>query len=242
MALPGSADSRSDTEAGPRSNVFRERAVITLAPDGTVLTWNAGAQRLNGHLAEDVLGQHFSIFYPEQERDAGTPSRHLREATADGERRYDGLRLHNNGTCFRVRVALVACFDHVGSIEGFTEITLRAGAEPHEVQPCEDELLRGREHLAASLQQVVVHRIIDAGLTLAGTLEIATHPTVVQRVQRAIGTLDETITGIRSLMADGRLLDTPDASGAAAHSDAPTSPSRAHVARRGRQRPRDKPS
>ena len=209
MTAPGSiadhltADSRTDTGFAPSPNPFRERAIVTLAPDGKVLTWNAAAERLNGHLAEDVLGRNLSFLYPEQEKDEGAPSRHLREAAERGECRYDGVRVHKNAACFRAKVVLTACFGHIGDLEGFTEIAVRVDAEQNEVRPREDEPLRDRERLAT----IVTQGIFQAGLTLAGAIELAAHPDAVQRIQRAIGTLDETIREIRSLLVAGRFPD-----------------------------------
>ena len=75
----------------------REYAIFMLDPEGLVKTWNAGAQRLKGYAASEVVGRHFSIFYPPDEVAAGKPERALAAALREGQHREEGWRVRRGG-------------------------------------------------------------------------------------------------------------------------------------------------
>src|SRR5687768_3402376 len=75
-------------------------AIYMLDPEGMVSSWNAGAERFKGYRAEEIIGQHFSRFYPEEDRAAGVPQRALATATEEGRFEAEGWRVRKDGTRF----------------------------------------------------------------------------------------------------------------------------------------------
>lgn len=94
-----------------------------LALDGTVLTWNLGAQRMNGYAPAEIIGQHFSIFYRAEERAAGRPDEELRVALAEGRYEEEGWRVRKDGTPFWANVVISALYDSDGHARGFGNVT-----------------------------------------------------------------------------------------------------------------------
>jgi PAS domain S-box-containing protein len=73
-------------------------AIFMLGPDGRVASWNPGAQRIKGYAAEEIIGERFSRFYPEEERAAGVPGKALRTAAETGRLSAEGWRVRKDGT------------------------------------------------------------------------------------------------------------------------------------------------
>ena len=89
-------------------------AIFMLDPDGKIVSWNAGAERLKGYRAEEVIGKHFSCFYLPEEAQFGAADEHLKAAAAAGRLEYDGWRLRKNGSRFWANVVLTALKDEAG--------------------------------------------------------------------------------------------------------------------------------
>jgi PAS domain S-box-containing protein len=98
-------------------------AIFMLAPDGIVVSWNAGAQRLKGYRAEEIVGRHFSRFYPDEEVRAGKPQRMLETAAAQGRAEEEGWRVRKDGSTFWASVLLTAIRDEGGGLRGFAEVS-----------------------------------------------------------------------------------------------------------------------
>ncbi len=103
-------------------DAVEEYAIFLLAPDGTVMTWNPGAQRLKGYAAEEIVGRSFEVFYPPEDVAAGKPVRELDEATRTGSYVDDGWRLHKDGTRFWAHVVITALRDGA-ALRGFAKVT-----------------------------------------------------------------------------------------------------------------------
>ena len=123
------ADGRPALPA-PGEQVFRllvetvqDYAIFFLAADGQVLTWNPGAQRAKGYTADEIIGQHFSVFYTPDERAAGRPAGLLRQAAEHGRVEDVGWRVRKDGTRFWADVVLTALRDPDGEIYAFAKIT-----------------------------------------------------------------------------------------------------------------------
>ncbi len=102
---------------------IRDYAIFTLDTDGRVSSWNAGAERIKGYTAEEILGQHISRFYtPEDFRD-GRPWRLLRQAEEQGRVEDEGWRVRKDGTLFWADVIISAMRDASGTLRGFSKIT-----------------------------------------------------------------------------------------------------------------------
>jgi PAS domain S-box-containing protein len=98
-------------------------AIFMLDPEGRVATWNAGAERIKGYRAEEIIGQHFSHFYPPEAIDRGWPAEELRKAAAEGRFEDEGWRVRKDGSRFWANVVLTALRDPAGRLQGFSKIT-----------------------------------------------------------------------------------------------------------------------
>ncbi len=98
-------------------------AIYMLSPEGMVSNWNIGAERIKGYAAEEVVGSHFSRFYPEEDRAAGVPERALAGARAGGRYEAEGWRLRKDGTRFWAHVVIDAIREDDGKLVGFAKIT-----------------------------------------------------------------------------------------------------------------------
>ncbi|BCM22103.1 PAS domain-containing sensor histidine kinase [Mesorhizobium sp. J8] len=98
-------------------------ALFMLDPNGLVTSWNAGAERIKGYTAEEIIGQHFSLFYTEHDRAAGLPGRALHTATRDGRFETEGHRVRKDGTLFWANVVIDPIRDERGELIGFAKIT-----------------------------------------------------------------------------------------------------------------------
>ncbi|EIM99203.1 cyclic nucleotide-binding protein [Paraburkholderia hospita] len=94
-----------------------------LDPEGFIKTWNAGAQRFKGYAASEIIGQHFSVFYPESEQIAGRPALALRTALDEGKFEDEGWRVRKDGSQFWASVVIDPLRDDSGKLVGFAKIT-----------------------------------------------------------------------------------------------------------------------
>jgi len=101
---------------------FIDYAIYMLDPDGIITNWNAGARRIKGYEAEEVIGRHFGMFYPPEDREAGMPARSLATAREKGKFEAEGWRLRNDGTKFLASVVIDAIYED-GELIGFAKIT-----------------------------------------------------------------------------------------------------------------------
>jgi PAS domain S-box-containing protein len=147
---------------------IRDYAIFMLDADGNVATWNAGAQRIKGYTADEIVGQHFSVFYSEDDNRAGKTERELRIALRDGRYEDEGWRLRKDGTRFWAHVVISTLRDASGTLLGFAKIT----RDRTESRKLEDERLQ-----LAHAQEAV--RLRDEFLSLASH-ELKTPLTVLQ--------------------------------------------------------------
>ncbi|HUS30741.1 MAG TPA: PAS domain S-box protein [Kofleriaceae bacterium] len=101
----------------------RDYAIFLLDPSGRVATWNAGAERLKGYRAEEIIGLHFSKFYPEVDIRAGKCEMELEVAAREGRFEDEGWRLKKDGTPFWANVIITALRDSNGMLVGFGKVT-----------------------------------------------------------------------------------------------------------------------
>ena len=102
---------------------IRDYAVFVLDPDGHVLTWNPGAQALKGYAPEEILGKHFSTFYPAEAVQNGWPERELALALKEGRFADEGWRVRKDGTSFWASVVISPLFAADGTVSGFAKVT-----------------------------------------------------------------------------------------------------------------------
>jgi PAS domain S-box-containing protein len=104
-------------------NAIKDYAIYLLDRDGHVATWNAGAQRFKGYSADEIIGQHFSRFYTEEDRASDLPQRALDTAAAEGTFEAEGWRVRKDGTRFWTSVVIDPVFDADGNLIGFAKVT-----------------------------------------------------------------------------------------------------------------------
>ncbi|HYW27806.1 MAG TPA: PAS domain S-box protein [Terriglobales bacterium] len=121
---------RAEDELLRAQEVFRlvvegvhDYAIFMLDPEGRVRTWSPGAARLKGYAAEEIIGRHFSVFYPPEDVEVGKPARELRVAAGTGRYEEDGWRVRRDGTRFWANVVITAIRDQAGRLLGFAKIT-----------------------------------------------------------------------------------------------------------------------
>jgi PAS domain S-box-containing protein len=102
---------------------LQEYAIFLLDANGRVATWNAGAQRLKGYRADEIIGRHFSCFYLEEDRAIGKPAKTLRDALVNGQTQDEGWRVRGDGQRFWARVTTSRVLDHDGRLLGFSKVT-----------------------------------------------------------------------------------------------------------------------
>jgi PAS domain S-box-containing protein len=98
-------------------------AIYMLDPGGAIVNWNPGAERIKGYGREEIIGQHFSRFYTDEDRQAGIPRRALGTAAETGKYEAEGWRVRKDGTRFWAGVVINAIRDATGEIVGFAKIT-----------------------------------------------------------------------------------------------------------------------
>jgi PAS domain S-box-containing protein len=100
----------------------KDYAILMLDPDGRVVSWNEGAQRINGYSADEIIGQHFSRFYIPRDVEAGEPSRELEMARKNGRRESEGWRLRKDGSQFWADVIVTTVYGPKGELRGFSKV------------------------------------------------------------------------------------------------------------------------
>ena len=120
----------AEQELRTRDEVYRlliegivDYAVFMLDPEGHVTSWNTGAQRIKGYGNEEIVGQHFSRFYTDDDRAAGKPQRGLETAAREGRYEAEGWRVRKDGSRFWAGVVIDAIRDDSGQLLGFAKIT-----------------------------------------------------------------------------------------------------------------------
>ena len=98
-------------------------SLFMLSPDGTVASWNSGAERTKGYTAAEIVGQHVSVFYTDADKEAGRPGIALKTAAEHGRYEAEGWRVRKDGTLFWANVVLDAIRAADGSLVGYAKIT-----------------------------------------------------------------------------------------------------------------------
>ncbi len=98
-------------------------AIFMLDANGNVATWNVGAERIKGYSAEEIIGRHFSIFYPAEAKESAWPEYELKMAAAKGSFVDTGWRVRKDGTTFWANVTITALRDEAGHLVGYAKLT-----------------------------------------------------------------------------------------------------------------------
>ncbi|SPA01722.1 two-component regulatory system protein; signal transduction histidine kinase ATPase [Cupriavidus taiwanensis] len=101
----------------------KDYALFMLDPGGHIVSWNSGASYIKGYRRDEIIGRHFSLFYPQEDIAAGKPARHLDLARRAGRVEDEGWRVRKDGSLFWANVTLTAVYDDSRALRGFAKVT-----------------------------------------------------------------------------------------------------------------------
>jgi PAS domain S-box-containing protein len=138
----------------------KDYAIFMLGPDGRIVSWNEGAERIQGYDVSEVVGEHFSVFYTEEDLERGLPGEELRVAAIEGRFEEEGWRVRKDGTLFQADVVITALRDEAGDLRGFSQVTRDITARK-EAEEALRSSLRKMADLKAALDESAVVAITD---------------------------------------------------------------------------------
>src|ERR1700694_1092704 len=112
---------------------IKDYSILMLDPGGLVTTWNKGAERIKGYRSDEIVGRHFSHFYPQADVTQGKPEHELAVAAAEGRCEDEGWRVRKDGTKFWAEVVITPIYNDNGELSGFSKVT-RAGGGRREAE------------------------------------------------------------------------------------------------------------
>src|SRR5918993_481629 len=150
---------RRDTNAFPLLiESTTDYAIFMLDPDGYIATWNAGAERIKGYKRDEIVGKHFSIFYPPEAIARNWPQTELEIATREGRFEDEGWRVRKDGTQFWANVVITALRGADGELRGFGKVTRDVSerkAHQERIENLTRELQRRITELAATNRELM---------------------------------------------------------------------------------------
>ncbi len=102
---------------------IQDYAIFMLDPQGVVVSWNAGAERIKGYRADEIVGHNFSVFFPPEDIKQRMPEELLRITATNGRHEFQGMRVRNDGSRFVASIIFIALRDSAGNLRGFSEIS-----------------------------------------------------------------------------------------------------------------------
>lgn len=142
-------------------------AIYLLDTDGRVASWNPGAQNIKGYAAEEIVGQHYRVFYPAEERASQRPERNLEQALRTGTYAEEGWRVRRDGSRFWASVLITAVYDDSGRHRGFAKIT-RDQTQQREHEEHRKAAIEQQAHLLA----ITAHELRTPAAVVEGSVAI----------------------------------------------------------------------
>ena len=182
----------------------KDYAIILLDPEGRVVTWNIGAQRLMQYEASEIVGESIARFYPQEDRATGLPDHVLDVARRKGWAENEGWRIRKDGSRFMADVMLTALLDDMGRLRGFAKVThditeRKRTGDALRRQEVMTRVFEERESVARNLHDGILQSLYAVRLGLEGCRRsLATHP------QDAIPEIDARIEEVGLMIAEVR--------------------------------------
>ena len=178
----------------------RDYAIFALDPNGIVTSWNTGAQRIKGYVASEIIGHHFSRFYPEEAIRSGWPKTELELAARAGSFEDEGWRIRKDGSRFWANVVITALHDDDGRLLGFAKVT-RDLTEKVRLQRLEADATMMGEFVA-----MLAHELRNPLAPIRSAITVAQHPGIApDRMAWAHGVIERQSAQLSKLVDD--LLD-----------------------------------
>jgi PAS domain S-box-containing protein len=200
---------------------IEDYAIFMIDPEGRVISWNRGAERMKGYGSEEIVGRHFSCFYRSEDIESGVPARLLETAIANGSAPAEGWRVRKDGSQFWASVLITAIRDDRGELLGFARLTRdltdRVEAEAtlareREERERAEEILRQSQKMEAlgQLTGGIAHDFNNMLGVIIGNLEIlqrrleSDDPRVGERIESALQGADRAAALTQQLLAFSR--------------------------------------
>jgi PAS domain S-box-containing protein len=174
----------------------KDYAILMVSPEGRVMSWNVGAERMTGFAAEDILGRPFSVLHVPEDLEAGRPERLLQLAVEDGRVEDEGWRLRKDGSRFWCNVVMTAIRDPEGRLVGFAKVTRDMSERrrtEEERSRLNAQMLQGQKLQAiGQLSAGIAHEINNpVGYILSNLNTMGEYCQDLRRLLRAAGTAAE---------------------------------------------------
>ncbi len=195
----------------------KDYAIFMLDVQGYIRTWNAGAQRIKGYTADEIIGKHFSIFYTPEDMQRNKPAHELVVAAREGQYQEEGWRVRKDGSLFWANVLITALCDDHGTLRGFGKVTRdmterkRAEEEAERLRESERQLEREREarHQTEALLRMqdeflsmTAHELRTPITSLAGYAEL-----LLRRLKQGELSIERAQRPIRAIHHQSQRLD-----------------------------------
>ena len=177
----------------------KDYAIFMLDADGRVMSWNAGAERIKGYAAHEIIGQHFSVFYPEDARRKKWPAQELALAREHGRFEDEGPRQRKDGTTFWANVVISSVLESDGTLLGFAKVT-RDLTDLRRVEALEDASRKTNEFLA-----MLAHELRNPLAPMANALKLLARAPTSDPTQLWVREVLERQTGQMSRLVDDLL-------------------------------------
>ncbi|MFJ5383476.1 PAS domain S-box protein, partial [Cupriavidus sp. CER94] len=178
----------------------KDYAIFMLDPSGHVISWNAGASYIKGYRRDEILGKHFSVFYPHDDVAEDKPGRELRIAREKGRVEDEGWRVRKDGSLFWASVTITAVYDDTRALRGFAKVT-RDMSERKRLEELEQSERRMNEFLAT-----LSHELRNPLAPIRNALTVMQmRPEDPQAMQKSVGLVERQMSHLTRLVDD--LLD-----------------------------------